>query len=97
MLRTLRRLLVGVTLLMVALLAAVAVNQEQVSLRFLVWQTPEWSVFWWIFMAFVAGGVLGHVLALFSTVPLRLERRRLQKALVVAEQEASQLKSPTTV
>ncbi len=97
MLRSLRRLLVGAALLLVALFAALAVNQDPVSLRFLVWRTPEWSVFWWLFMAFAAGGVLGHVLAMFSTVPIRLERRRLHKSLVSVEQELSTLKSPSPV
>ena len=96
MLRYLRRVLIGIALLLVALLAALAVNQEPVSLRFLVWSTPQWSVFWWLFIAFAAGGVLGHVLAMFSTVPIRLERRRLHKSLVSAEQELSILKSSST-
>lgn len=96
MLRSLRRVLIGIALLLVALLAALAVNQEPVSLRFLVWHTPQWSVFWWLFIAFAAGGVLGHVLAMFSTVPIRLERRRLHKSLVSAEQELSTLKSSSS-
>ena len=54
MLRSLRRVMIGIALLLVALLAALAVNQEPVSLRFLVWHTPQWSVFWWLFIAFAA-------------------------------------------
>lgn len=96
MLRSVRRVLIVIALLLVALLAALAVNQEPVSLRFLVWHTPQWSVFWWLFIAFAVGGVLGHVLAMFSTVPIRLERRRLHKSLASAEQELSTLKSPSS-
>ena len=93
MVRTLRRVLVGVALLLLALLGAVAVNQEPVSLQFLIWRTPQWSVFWWLFIAFVVGGVLGHVLALLSTVPIRLERRRLQKQLAAAGLNTTPVKS----
>lgn len=81
MMQWLRRLVVICSLLCVAVVAVIAVNQEPVRLRFLVWESPEWSVFWWLLAAFVLGGVFGHLLALFSTLPLRFENRRLQKAL----------------
>jgi uncharacterized integral membrane protein len=81
MMQWLRRLTIIAALLCVAVIAVIAVNQEPVRLRFLVWESPEWSLFWWLLAAFVLGGVFGHLLALFSTLPLRFENRRLQKAL----------------
>lgn len=78
--RFLRRVIVASVLLLLGLLAVIAVNQEPVRLRFLFWETPEWSVFWWLLAAFVLGGLLGHVLALLSTLPLRMENRRLLKS-----------------
>ncbi len=77
----LRRLVVVGSLLCVAVVAVIAVNQEPVKLRFLIWESPEWSVFWWLLAAFVLGGLFGHLLALLSTLPLRFENRRLQKIL----------------
>ncbi|MCP5181356.1 MAG: DUF1049 domain-containing protein [Pseudomonadales bacterium] len=91
--KALRRLLWVVVLLFVAVLAAVAVNQQPVSLKFLVWQTPQWSVFWWLLVAFVAGGLLGHALALLSTIPTRIDRRRIRKSLQVAEGEVARLRT----
>jgi len=80
MMQWLKRIALLCLLLCVAVFAIVAVNQEPVKLRFLIWETPEWSVFWWLLAAFVMGGLVGHLLALFNTVPLRLENRRLLKA-----------------
>lgn len=80
MMQWLKRVALLCLLLCVAVFAIVAVNQEPVKLRFLIWETPEWSVFWWLLAAFVSGGLVGHLLALFTTFPLRLENRRLLKA-----------------
>ncbi len=44
------------------LVAAIAVNQEKVSLSFLYWRTPfELSLFWWLFGVFLAGSVYGSL------------------------------------
>ncbi|NBC22210.1 MAG: DUF1049 domain-containing protein, partial [Gammaproteobacteria bacterium] len=38
--------------------ALLAVNQGQVALRFLSWETPELSVFWWLLVAFFLGALV---------------------------------------
>ncbi len=84
----LKRLLFGAVLLICALLAAVAVNQTPVQLQFLVWQTPAWSVFWWLLAAFVLGAVLGYILAFLTSFKTRMERRKLQRSV---DEQASEL------
>jgi len=91
--QTLRRLLIALTVLFVGLLAAVAVNQTPVTLRFLLWQTPEWSVFWWLLIAFALGVLLGYSLALFRTIPVRLQQRQLRKTLAASQTEVERLKT----
>jgi uncharacterized integral membrane protein len=87
MMHWLKRIVLLCLLLCVGVFAIVAVNQEPVKLRFLMWESPQWSVFWWLLVAFVTGGLIGHLLALLSTIPLRLENRRLLKT--VQKNEAS--------
>ncbi len=80
------RLFWVVLAVLVFLFAVLAVNQEPVSLRFVTWQTPELSVFWWLLAAFLAGASLGIIGIAWSTTRLRLRNRRLGKELKQAEQ-----------
>ena len=74
-------------LLLVFLFAALAVNQQQVALSFVSWQTPfTLSIFWWLLMALVLGIVLGWFYNLVRHLPLRMQVRKLKKALAAAEQ-----------
>ena len=81
-------------LLLVFLFAALAVNQQQVALSFVSWQTPfTLSIFWWLLMALVLGIVLGWFYNLVRHLPLRMQVRKLKKALAAAEQALE--KNPT--
>jgi uncharacterized integral membrane protein len=74
-------------LILVFLFAALAVNQQQVALSFVSWQTPfTLSIFWWLLMALLLGVVLGWFYNLVRHLPLRMQVRRLKKALAAAEQ-----------
>lgn len=74
-------------LLLVFLFSALAVNQQQVALSFVNWQTPfTLSIFWWLLMALVLGALLGWLYNLIRHLPLRMQVRRLKKALASAEQ-----------
>ena len=75
------------------LLAALAVNQEPVALEFLTWQTPRWSVFWWLLAAFAAGLLLGLLGITVLTTKLSLRNRRLAKQLGNAEQELRKVRN----
>lgn len=75
------------TLVLVFLFAALAVNQQQVALSFVTWQTPfTLSIFWWLLMALLLGVLLGWLYNLVRHLPLRLQVRKLTKALAAAEQ-----------
>ena len=70
------RLLVGLGAAALFLFALIAVNQEAVAVRFLVWRTPEWSLFWWLLIAFSAGVGVGALASLPSRIKGALRQRR---------------------
>ena len=76
-------------------LAALAVNQEPVVLRFLSWQTPSISVFWWLLAAFGAGLLLGLLGITVMTTRLSLKNRKLVKQLGNAEQVLHKVRKAT--
>ena len=62
--------------------SAIAANQEEITLRFAVWETPfKISVYWWLLMAFGLGIFIGLLNTLFVNVRLRSENRRLYKQM----------------
>ncbi len=64
------------------LVAAIAVNQEKVSLSFLYWRTPfELSLFWWLFGVFLAGTLYGSIFGLIRRVKQSGEIKRLKKII----------------
>ncbi len=73
-------------LLLVFVFAALAVNQQQVALSFVRWQTPfTLSIFWWLLMALLLGIFLGWFYNWVRYLPLRMQLRRLKKSLAAAE------------
>jgi len=77
-------------LALVFVFAALAVNQQQVALNFVVWQTPfTLSIFWWLLMALLLGIFLGWSYNWLRHIPLRLQVRKLKKSLAVAESALS--------
>lgn len=74
-------------------LAALAVNQDPVALHFLTWQSPEWSVFWWLLAAFLLGLLLGLLGITVLTTRLSLKNRKLSKQLGQAEQELHKVRN----
>ncbi|MEZ5557135.1 MAG: lipopolysaccharide assembly protein LapA domain-containing protein [Pseudomonadales bacterium] len=89
----LSRLLWAALAIVLFLFGALAVNQGEVALRFLVWETPQISVFWWLLMAFALGLGAGICALGIASVGLRLSRRRLRRRLDAAEQELERLRS----
>ncbi len=81
-----RRLFWGLVALAAFLLAVIAVNQEPVAIRFLAWRSPEWSLFWWLLIAFLLGAGLGGVAMLPSRGRALRSARQARKALAAAEQ-----------
>ena len=74
-------------------LAALAVNQDKVALRFLSWETPSVEVFWWLLAAFGLGLLLGLLGITVFTTRLSLKNRKLTKQLGNAEQELHKVRS----
>jgi len=93
MIAWLGRLLVVVLALVAFCFAALAVNQGQVALRFLAWETPEVSVFWWLLLAFGAGLVIGLLGMSFVSARARLRQRSLSRQLDASQQELRQLRN----
>ena len=57
-------------------------NQEEIVLKFAVWETPfKISVYWWLLAALALGFSLGLLNTFFINIRLRLENKRLKKAL----------------
>jgi uncharacterized integral membrane protein len=76
----------------VFLFAALAVNQDRIALQFVTWRTPEWSVFWWLLLAFLFGLLLGLLGIAWSTARLSLRNRRVSKRLNEAERELARIR-----
>ncbi len=64
--------------------AVIAVNQEQISLRFLAWQTPALSVFWWLLLALMLGLALGFAASLGVITRQAMRVRRMRRDLATA-------------
>ena len=75
--------------------ALLAVNQSQVTLRFLSWESPEVSVFWWLLLAFFLGAGVSAVGFGLVTTRLRMQRRAQQRELDAARQELEKLRQLT--
>ena len=88
----LRRALAVFAALVLFLLAVVAVNQEQIALKFLAWQTPALSVFWWLLIALLLGLGLGLATAMGMTVRRSMRNRRLRKELRTANEQLQRLR-----
>ena len=64
------------------LVAAIAVNQEKVSLGFLHWRTPfELSLFWWLFGVFLAGILYGSTFGLIKRSRQSSKIKRLENII----------------
>lgn len=91
----LTRLLWALIALALFCFALLAVNQSQIALRFLNWQTPELSVFWWLLAAFVLGILLASLGCMLVSVRARLRQRQLRKELEAAQRELEKLRNLT--
>ena len=87
----LRRAVAVLLALVLFLVAVVAVNQDQISLRFLAWQTPALSVFWWLLISLLLGLLLGLAAAAGVIARRSLRNRRLSRQLQSANEELQRL------
>ncbi len=85
------RLILGLIILSVIAFGLLAVNQQQVSLEFLKWRTPEMDLFWYLLITLVFGILVGWVLAGYSMFSLKLAERRERKQKLQAQTELKAL------
>ena len=90
-----RKLLWAVLAILVFAFALLAVNQGQIALRFLRWETPEVSVFWWLLAAFLLGAVFATIGCSMTAMRLRMRQRLLNRQLDATQRELQNLRSPT--
>ena len=77
-----------------AVISAVAFidNETAVSLRFLQWQTPVISIYWWLLLSLFVGFLLGNLVSYTGSFKIRLSERKARRELVNTEQELQRLK-----
>ena len=76
------------------LVAAIAVNQEKVSLSFLYWRTSfELSLFWWLFGFFLAGTLYGSTFGFIRRLKQSGEIKRLNKTITQLKSRQPAFKS----
>ena len=77
-----RNLLIFILTIGLLFFSAIAANQEEITLRFAVWETPfKISVYWWLLIAFGLGIFIGLLNTFFVNAGLRSENKRLYKKL----------------
>ena len=75
-----RNLLIFILTMGLLFFSVIASNQEEITLRFAVWETPfEISVYWWLLIAFGLGIFIGLLNTFFVNAGLRRENKRLNK------------------
>ncbi len=78
--------------LLVFFFAALAVNQGHIALEFLIWRTPEISVFWWLLVAFALGIFTAISGLTLISMKQGLRNRRLTKQLDERDEELQKLR-----
>lgn len=93
--RALAKLFWGALAILLFCFALLAVNQGQVALRFLSWESPELSVFWWLLLAFFLGALVAAAGFSLVTMRLRLRQRNLDRELESSNRELEKLRNLT--
>lgn len=92
----LKTLVLILAMVLVGSLAALSVNQQEISLAFAMWQTPfALSIFWWLLAAFLLGVIFGVLNGVWASTKRRLEMRKLRQALSQANSELARLRNIT--
>lgn len=91
----LKRIAIAGVLLALTLLGALLAvdNDEAVALRFLGWESPQLAVFWWLYVAFLGGALVGFALCAIGFVRGKLGERRLKRTLAERDRELERLRS----
>lgn len=85
----------GASLLLALVLLGVLLavdNHGPVSLRFLGWASPQLAVFWWLYVAFLGGALVGFALCAFGFMRGKLAERQLKRTIAERDRELERLK-----
>jgi uncharacterized integral membrane protein len=87
--RALRTLAIGALFLFAMLLGVLAFvdNSSDVALRFLDWQTPTLSLYWWLLGALLTGIAIGWLAASVTVVRAKVAQRRATRELATSTRE----------
>ena len=79
----LRTLAVASLFLFATLLGVLAFvdNSSVVALKFLDWQTPAVSLYWWLLITLVSGIAIGWLAASVTIVRVKVAERRVRREL----------------
>jgi uncharacterized membrane protein YciS (DUF1049 family) len=92
----LKSIVLIIAMLLAFVVAALAVNQQELTLTFAIWETPfALSMFWWLFAAFLVGLAFGLLNALWVNTKHRLHARQLRRNLEQTTAELERLRSLT--
>ncbi len=92
----LKTLVLVIAMLIAFTLAALAVNQQEITLTFAVWETPfALSMFWWLLAAFLVGLSFGLLNALWVNFRQRMQLRKLRQSLAQSNAELERLRTLT--
>jgi uncharacterized membrane protein YciS (DUF1049 family) len=92
----LKSIVLAAAMLLAFVLAALAVNQQELTLSFAIWETPfALSMFWWLLAAFLVGLSFGLLNAIWLNVKHRLQLRQLRQNLANTTAELERLRSLT--
>lgn len=83
-----------IAVLLAFTIAALAVNQQEVTLTFAIWETPfGLSMFWWLLAAFIIGLLFGLLNAMWVNLKYRVQLRKLRQSLAQSASELERLRS----
>jgi uncharacterized integral membrane protein len=81
--RALRTLVISSAFLFATLLGLLAFvdNSSSVALKFLDWQTPSMSLYWWLLGTLVSGVAIGWLAASVTVVKAKYSERQAKREL----------------
>jgi len=87
--RALRTLAIGALFLFAMLLGVLAFvdNSSAVALKFLDWQTPTLSLYWWLLGTLVTGIAIGWLAASVTVVRAKVAERRATRELAASTRD----------
>jgi uncharacterized integral membrane protein len=87
------RLLWAIAAIVLFVFALLAVNQGRVALRFLNWETPAISVFWWLLASFLLGVLCASLGYSVASMRSRMRQRALNRQLDESQRELQKYRS----